>query len=80
MDFWTPFPQEARPGGGQTRDCGSAAHRVKLLLRDDLAVAAFGKETLGEIARSYDISRWTISRLLGSSAGPDAPGPGPGVR
>ena len=22
-----------------------------------------GKETLGEIARSYDVSRWTISRL-----------------
>ncbi|MDQ6868205.1 MAG: hypothetical protein M3178_07290 [Pseudomonadota bacterium] len=22
-----------------------------------------GKETLGEIARSYNVSRWTISRL-----------------
>ena len=22
-----------------------------------------GKETLGEIARSYDVSRWTIARL-----------------
>jgi hypothetical protein len=29
-----------------------------------------GKETLGEIARSYNVSRWTIPRLLRSSRRP----------
>jgi len=31
--------------------------------REAIKHVRFGKETLGEIARSYDVSRWTISRL-----------------
>jgi hypothetical protein len=30
--------------------------------REALKGVNAGKETLGEIARSYDVSRWTISR------------------
>jgi DNA invertase Pin-like site-specific DNA recombinase len=31
--------------------------------REAIKRANAGKETLGEIARSYNVSRWTISRL-----------------
>jgi DNA invertase Pin-like site-specific DNA recombinase len=31
--------------------------------REALRRRAAGEETLGEIARSYNVSRWTISRL-----------------
>ena len=64
----------ARAGGGHARAVANGVrlgrkpmltHHQRLVVIKRLDA---GKETLGEIARSYNVSRWTISRLPASGA------------